>query len=191
MTKKEAKTNADRQAEFRNSRALTHKKLEVWLPNDEAMVLSDNAKNKGLTKADYVISLLHDNGIELLPDNDNQDEVTLLKLRLETANKNLRQLEHESKHLLSGKRFKDIPPLEGEQVDKPPYSTADIEHVNKEIHRITGKEKLSANYSSKIKKEGCKALGIDRDTRGKFHSNTDALRWLEWLKGSKYNNNKN
>jgi len=41
-----------------------------------------------------------------------QDQVRLLELRLETANKNLRQLEHENKHLLSGTPFNEIPPLE-------------------------------------------------------------------------------
>jgi len=98
-----AKSNAERQKAFRESRTSTHKKLEVWLPNDEAKLLHDNAKNKGLTKAEYVASLL--------PDNDNQDEVALLRAHLETARANVARLEHENKHLISGTRFKDIPPL--------------------------------------------------------------------------------
>jgi len=106
-----AKSNADRQRAFRRGRASTHKKLEVWLPNGKAKLLHDNAKNKGLTKAEYVVSLLPDNGIDLLPDNDNQGEINLLRAHLETARVNVARLEHENKHLLSGTRYKEIPPL--------------------------------------------------------------------------------
>jgi len=73
--------------------------------------LSTNATAQQLTKVAYVESLLVGNASSLV-DNDNQDEINLLRAHLEVANKNLVQLQHENKHLLSGTPFNEIPPLE-------------------------------------------------------------------------------
>ena len=59
-----AKTTAERQKEFRERNKGKTRKLEVLLPGDEFTLLHDNAKQKGLTKAKYVVSLLHDNSGE-------------------------------------------------------------------------------------------------------------------------------
>jgi len=51
--------NRERHKAFTKKIAETHKKLEVWLPNDKNKLFCDNAKSHKLTKANYVISLLH------------------------------------------------------------------------------------------------------------------------------------
>jgi len=56
-----AKSAAERQKEFRERNKGKTRKLEVLLPSDEFTLLHDNAKQQGLTKAKYVVSLLHDN----------------------------------------------------------------------------------------------------------------------------------
>ena len=56
-----AKTAAERQKEFRERNKGKTRKLEVLLPGDEFTLLHNNAKQQGLTKAKYVVSLLHDN----------------------------------------------------------------------------------------------------------------------------------
>ncbi len=52
------KKNRERYKVFTTKIAKTHKKLEVWLPNDKNKLFCDNAKSHKLTKANYVISLL-------------------------------------------------------------------------------------------------------------------------------------
>jgi len=50
--------NRERHKAFTKKISETHKKLEVWLPNDKNKLFCDNAKSHKLTKANYVISLL-------------------------------------------------------------------------------------------------------------------------------------
>jgi len=56
------------------------------------------------------VTTIQDGDVTLNQDTELLDEVALLKLRLATAQANIARLEHENKHLLSGTRYKDIPP---------------------------------------------------------------------------------
>jgi len=70
------KSNAERQKEFRQRRANGYKKLEILLPDNAFKLLHGNAKELGLTKASYVISLLQGNEIKtvLAPKSQQKDE---------------------------------------------------------------------------------------------------------------------
>ncbi|MFK5948154.1 MAG: hypothetical protein QM500_05225 [Methylococcales bacterium] len=56
-------SNKERQAKYRASKKGAFKKLEVLLPNNEAKLLHDNANSLGITKADYIVRMLHDNSL--------------------------------------------------------------------------------------------------------------------------------
>jgi len=58
-----ALTPAERQRKFRLSQKGKARKLEMLLPDNEFLLLHDNAKKQELTKAKYIISLLHGNGV--------------------------------------------------------------------------------------------------------------------------------
>jgi len=54
-----ALSSAERQRKFRESQKGKTRKLEVLLPDDDFLLLNRNAKEQGLTKAKYIVSLLH------------------------------------------------------------------------------------------------------------------------------------
>ena len=56
-----AKSNAERQREFKARRCHEYKRLDLLLPVPEYKLLSGNAKKLGITKADYIVKLLHGN----------------------------------------------------------------------------------------------------------------------------------
>jgi len=109
-----AKTAAERQKEFRERNKGKTRKLEVLLPSDEFALLHDNAKQQGLTKAKYVVSLLHGNG-------DNQAQPNAIDL-IEKNNKLVKENnrltkqaneEHISKKVLESNHGKQLNNLNG------------------------------------------------------------------------------
>ena len=134
---KMALTNSDRQKRYKEKRKETHTALNLLITNKSFKLLAINATAGKLTKAAYVESLINNEPLvsnaNALLSNRNlqqttftphdkeqeqietierlQGEVDLLRAHLETAQANIARLEHENKHLLSGTRYKDIPPL--------------------------------------------------------------------------------
>jgi hypothetical protein len=82
-----AATAAERQRKFRLSQKGKTRKLEILLPDNEFTLLHDNAKQQGLTKAKYIVSLLHSNSTEQQAYHDRQIEGRNI-LILETDCKN-------------------------------------------------------------------------------------------------------
>jgi len=73
-----AKSNVERQREYRLKAKGTYRKLETMLPCNEFDLLHANAKQAGKTKAQYIVGLLHGNDA---PESEHQDQVTIQKLQ--------------------------------------------------------------------------------------------------------------
>ena len=56
-----AKTNAERQREYKERHSDKLKRLDILLPVNESKLLHGNAKKLGISKADYIVKLLHGN----------------------------------------------------------------------------------------------------------------------------------
>ena len=86
------KSNAERQRKFKKRHGNKLKRLDVLLPIVDAELLHGNAKQLGITKADYIGKLLRNNeslldcdpratyetSIKTLPDNNDYDGTTAL-----------------------------------------------------------------------------------------------------------------
>jgi len=56
-----AKSNAQRQREYKERHGDSFKRLDILLPVNESKLLHGNAKQLGISKADYIVKLLHGN----------------------------------------------------------------------------------------------------------------------------------
>ena len=183
------KSNSERQREFRAKAKGKFRKLEVLLPCNEFNLLHGNAKELGLTKANYVVSLLHDN--ELLAAN-----VKLTKVNDELRTKNIaqgkviRELDGKIKELedstLIDKGTIDRLSLK-ESANKPNPAKA-----NSNLHHYDGsakefKTKLVSilggdnNVVSAERKKAYAALNIAPKANGQLESDADRLAVYEWL----------
>ena len=100
-----AKTVAERQKEFRKRKAADFKKLEVLLPGNEFALLHDNAKEQGLTKAKYIVSLLHGNYSDNKEITQPNNAIDLIQQNKELAKENVRLTKKANEEHLSKKKL--------------------------------------------------------------------------------------
>jgi len=174
-----AKSAAERQKEFRERNKGKARKLEILLPNDEFSLLHDKAKQLGLTKAKYVVSLLHDNNgdtqcnnaIDLIHENkmlvkDNA------QLTIRANEEHLNRVSLEAKH---DKQIKVLNNLIYELNDKPLKARNDeLEaelaaiksqvknhtHTIQEYAHLEGENKKLANQVAELEKQS----GVDQES---------------------------
>jgi len=97
-----AKSAAERQKEFRERNKGKARKLEVLLPDNDFNLLHDNAKQQGLTKAKYVVSLLHDNNVDQVS-SSSSTQIKELLAQVEETTKDCRLAKITIKRLISEK----------------------------------------------------------------------------------------
>ncbi|GAW85334.1 hypothetical protein bplSymb_SCF00511P001 [Bathymodiolus platifrons methanotrophic gill symbiont] len=173
------KTNAERQREFRAKAKGKFKKLEVLLPCNEFDLLHGNAKQSELTKANYVVSLLHGNGLknsaknvdDKLPDNGKelprlQGAVDELELELAAVKKQLKAGSDDREARQALQKERDALLAQVKELERVAGITdAILDDKNTEIARLKGKpanekpELLSNEHSNAL-------LDIDSSKQG-------------------------